>query len=280
MQKRVQLIGEIKTTGRFVFVTFGISWLIWLPAILFVSEEYKLFFLLPGSFGPFIAAIVFVRKYEGKERFRNWFKDLFRFRIPLFWYIFPAILLPLAMALLHHGLYLLLGGSSGFTLDQPWHLYFLNLIATSLIGGGNEEPGWRGYLTPKLLVRFSPIITCIGVGIIWTLWHLPLYFLESWSGNDQPVYLFVLYAVPLSLILTWLYYQSGGSIIPVILLHSSTNIVFEYFTMQKVIMISPGFDFNVLKVIVYWLIALVLIMRKKGKIGANVFHQINKTDEA
>lgn len=59
-----------------------------------------------------------------------------------------------------------------------------------------------------------------------------LTYLISWPGwgvNDQPFVWLLIYCIPLSVILTWLYYRSGGSIIPVMLLHAGTNVVFRYF---------------------------------------------------
>ncbi|MBE0673582.1 MAG: CPBP family intramembrane metalloprotease, partial [Bacteroidales bacterium] len=132
-------------------------------------------------------------------------------------------------------------------------------MLTALIGGGNEELGWRGYLTPQLMKKFNPLISCVMVGVIWVFWHLPLYFLDSWSGGDQPIILFLLYAIPLSVILTWLYYWSKQSIIPVMLLHSATNIIFEYFPRLDIVIKSLSFDFNVLKAAAYLIVALLII---------------------
>jgi len=50
---------------------------------------------------------------------------------------------------------------------------------------------------------------------IWALWHSPIYLLEGWGGNDQPFILLFVYCIPLSMILTWLYYKSRKNIIPV-----------------------------------------------------------------
>lgn len=258
---------KVKIAAVHVLLTFAISWLIWLPVIFFVPERYSLPFLLLGSFGPFIAAITVKWKTEGKGEMKKWLRESFTFKNRIFWLFFAGFIFPLIIGALHHSLYLLWGGKSGFTWDQRWSVFIINLILTSLVGGGNEEPGWRGYLTPLLMNRFKPVITCIMVGIIWVCWHLPLYFLKSWSGGDQPIFLFILYAIPLSMILTWLYYKSKLSIIPAMLLHSATNIVFGYFPRPDVIIQSLSFDFNVLKAISYWIIAIILLIITKGNLG-------------
>src|SRR4030043_480150 len=68
---------------------------------------------------------------------------------------------------------------------KEWLIYFVYLISTTLLTGGNEEPGWRGYVTPVLMERFHPVIVCTIVGTGWAVWHLPMYFLVGWGGNDQ-----------------------------------------------------------------------------------------------
>ena len=253
---------------HFIIISFSLSWLIWLPAIFFVPDKYSLPFLLLGSFGPFIAAIILKKKYERTGGLKSWLRISFNFRINAGRYLLAIIILPLAIAGIHHLIYLIMGGKSGFTWDQRWAVYTANLILTALIGGGNEEPGWRGYLTPRLMENFNPLISCALVGIVWVIWHLPLYFLDSWSGGDQPILLFLLYAIPLSVILTWLYNWSKQSIIPVMLLHSATNIIFEYFPRLDIVIRSLSFDFNVLKAVTYWIVALLIIILTKGKLGS------------
>ena len=260
-------VKNIKKILRFILLSFSFSWIIWLSAILLLPEKYNLPFLLLGSFGPFVSAMIVIKKFDGKDRLKNWLKISFSLRGIVFWLIFGGIVFPFVIAALHHIIYLVLGGGSGFNWNQRWLIFIPNLIATALIGGGNEEPGWRGYLTPQLLKYFKPITACTIVGVVWVAWHLPLYVLKSWSGGDQPLYLFVLYAIPLSIILTWLYYKSKMSIIPVMLLHSGTNIVFEYFPRLDIVIQSMSFDFNILKVISYWIIAVILLISTKGTLG-------------
>jgi len=65
---------------------------------------------------------------------------------------------------------------------------------------------------------FYFILTFLISWPVWALWHLPLYLLGNWGGNDQPFIWLVIYCIPLSMILTWFYYKSRKSIIPVMLL--------------------------------------------------------------
>ena len=250
----------------FFALALGISWAIWVPMSLFVPKDSQTPLLLLGGFGPMLAALVVARIFTGSEGMRQWLRRTFRLRIGLLWYLVAVILLPLAVALLHHGLYLFAGGESGFALDQPWVGYFVTVIIGSLIFGGNEEPGWRGFATPMLVTRFHPILASLIVGLVWVVWHLPLYAAE-WAGQGQPLLWFFIYAPGLSVIMTWLFFKSKESVIPIMLLHQATNAVFQYFPRETAVLGSMDYDFSVFKAVAYWLVALVIIVATRGQLG-------------
>ena len=253
----------------FFALSLLVSWAIWIPTQLFLPESNQLPLLLLGGFGPFLAAIIVIGMSEGKTALMQWLRQTFRLRINLIWYLVGGIFLPFGIALLHHMLYLLAGGQSAFTFGQTWGIYLAGLLSTALVGGGNEEPGWRGFATPRLMTKFHPLVANLIVGVFWVIWHIPLYF-GSWSGKDQPLLWFFIYAVGLSIILTWLYFRSSQSVIPVMLLHAGTNIVFDFFPRTSVIFSSADLDFNVFKAIAYWLVALIIIVITKGKLVRNI----------
>jgi len=68
-------------------------------------------------------------------------------------------------------------------------------------------------------------------------------------------------------ILTWLYYSSRKSIIPVMLLHAGTNVVFRYFPMETKVLVNVADEFTVIKTICYFFFAIILIVITKGSIG-------------
>ena len=253
-----------------VFMFFALallaSWAIWIPTFLLVQQKNQLPLLLLGGFGPFLSAIAVIWAREGKTALKQWLRTTFKVRINLIWYLAGGLLLPFGIALLHHSVYLLSGGKSAFTLNQIWGIYIARLFSTALLGGGNEEPGWRGFATPRLVSEFHPIIASFVVGVFWVVWHIPLYF-GNWSGKDQPLLWFFIYAAGLSIIMTWLYYQSSRSIIPVMLLHSGTNVVFDYFPRTNTIFSSPDQDFNIFKSMAYWIVAIIIIVATRGHLG-------------
>ena len=254
------------TIWMFFVLALLVSWAIWIPAYMLVPENYRFPLLLIGGFGPFLSAIIVVWAKEGKTALKQWLRVTFRVRINFMWYLVGGLFLPIAVAILHHSVYLLAGGKSGFTFNQIWGVYVAKLFSTALLGGGNEEPGWRGFATPRLMTKFHPIIANFIVGVFWVIWHIPLYF-GNWSGKDQPLLWFSIYAIGLSIIMTWLYFQSSKSVIPVMLLHAGTNIVFDFFPRTNTIFTSPSVDFNVFKSVAYWIVAIIIIVLTKGQLG-------------
>jgi len=257
-----------KNCWWFYFIlTFIISWPVWILGNVLLPKDLINIPLIIGAFGPFLAAIIILRLTGGIVGLKDWLKTTFKFSVPVIWYLMGAILLPFLLAAIHHFIYLALGGESGIKFDLDWLTYFAYLISTTLLTGGNEEPGWRGYITPVLMNRFNIILVHVIVGTGWAFWHLPLYLFGDWGGNDQPFVWLVIYCIPLSMILTWLYYKSRKSIIPVMLLHAGTNVVFSYFPMETNIFDSVNDEFTVIKTIVYWLFAVFLLIVSKGTLG-------------
>lgn len=88
-----------------------------------------------------------------------------------------------------------------------------------------EEVGWRGYALPRLQERAGALMASLLLGFIWGCWHLPQWFLPATGQADKwPFAIFLLHTIAFSLLLTWLYNQSGGSLWPVILAHAAFNL--------------------------------------------------------
>ncbi|WP_420028571.1 CPBP family intramembrane glutamic endopeptidase [Halorussus lipolyticus] len=59
-------------------------------------------------------------------------------------------------------------------LPERVSLVFVSFVTIALIGGGNEEPGWRGFALPKLQERYAPVPATLILGVVWAFCHLPL----------------------------------------------------------------------------------------------------------
>ncbi len=100
--------------------------------------------------------------------------------------------------------------------------------ATALYGGPlGEEPGWRGFALPRLQAVLSPLLASVVVGIGWAAWHLPLQlrgaYDESMGFGFWGVVTRFASQVAVSVIFTWIFNRSGGSLLVVVILHTSLN---------------------------------------------------------
>ncbi|MEO1144395.1 MAG: CPBP family intramembrane glutamic endopeptidase [Cyanobacteria bacterium J06638_22] len=214
--------------SAYVFLTYAISWTVWLIGLLIPNTILASIVFYLGSFGPALAAIVMLRRRGASPL--AWFKALFRWRIPLQWYlfvlIFPGVLASVAM-----GLYTLVGYPIDPTLlPNRLATYIPLLMMAATIGGGNEEPGWRGFGLPILQEKFSPFKATLILGIVWALWHLPLLGSDPavQTGEVQGTQILAKVALLLLSITchafwyTWIVNRTG-SVLLCVLLHAGYN---------------------------------------------------------
>jgi len=261
----------------FFVLAYVLIWVVLLPILLLPQRAEQLdFLLLIAAYAPFLAAIITTLVYEGRTGLWNWLKSVFKWRIPFIWYLIGGVLINFLFVALHIGLYLLFGGHIVLAnSDTPWYGYlaifpFAVFLSFPFGSGLGEEAGWRGFALPKLLKRYSPFVASIILGSLWGLWHIPALLMSSWEGSSQGLLLFV-YVFPLTIIMTWVYCKSRGSTIPVMLMHTGGNIYGSMLTsslvMETVLVDSPGLDFTILKTIYYTVVAVVLLIATKGRLG-------------
>eukprot|EP01035_Chromulina_nebulosa_P061680 gene61680-84354_t len=146
----------------FFALAFAISWAFWGLAIFAGDTALGGVGFYGGGFGPLLAAIITTRLL-GRSPLA-WFKGLWRWSVaPKFWLF--AFGFPIALALAASALHGIPGGQ--VTLDglgERLLLWLPTFVTVTLIGGGNEEPGWRGFALPELQKTLSPMSATLGLG--------------------------------------------------------------------------------------------------------------------
>lgn len=99
----------------------------------------------------------------------------------------------------------------------------LGAMAFMFILGPMEEFGWRGVALPLLQRRFLPFWAGLILGLIWSTWHLPAFFLSGTPQSTWGVMPFFVGSVCLSVILTPLFNVSRGSILLAVIYHFQAN---------------------------------------------------------
>lgn len=209
----------------FFVLTYAVSWILWAPFILFperTQAEENVVSIL-GGFGPLIAAILVTAALEGRSGVRGLARRAAAWRQQPAGYLF-ALLLPIAAYLLAVALYSAVNGRPGLASEAPpLAAYPLVLLFATVLGGGLEEPGWRGFALPRLQERYSPLVSSLLLGVVWGVWHVPLSYAGSTVQGEVGLGWYLLNALGLSVIFTWLFNRTGGSVFLAILLHGSVN---------------------------------------------------------
>jgi membrane protease YdiL (CAAX protease family) len=155
--------------GTFVAVAYGFSWTLWLISYAGGGDVP----FLAGVFGPAVAAVFVMRRTGGS--LPEWARSCVRWRVAARWWAYAL------------GLPVLLFGAVSLTLQllgEPvdWSLalarapaYGATWLFVLALGGGLEEPGWRGFGLPHLLEGHTPVRATLILGLVWGVWHVPLY---------------------------------------------------------------------------------------------------------
>jgi len=245
----------------FFVLTFLISWSFMIPYANRLPQNRNLLQVVPAGFGPLLAAVIVIWISKGRTELCHWLGKIFKLRIPVILYLAGAFFLPFVIGGLQYGLYLILGGEPDFSLAKSWSDYPGELLGVALLLGGNEEPGWRGFALPALLERFHPLLATLVLGVIHSAWHLPM---MNPYGVTFGWYLFNV--IPLTVVCNWLYLKSRGSVIPVMLLHAGVNVIGNFIPTPLVVLGGLGTEIF-LRGLVYWAMAIVLVILTKGRLG-------------
>jgi uncharacterized protein len=228
----------------FVVLAYGISWTLWLPGLLgvggFVVQAV-------GAFGPPVAAALVTHWTGGSVG--EWFRSLWRWRVPVRFYVY-AVGLPVALFGSMNAVLAVLGepvhpGRLGNALVS----FLVTFVVVALVGGGQEEPGWRGFALDRFQARHSPLVATLLLGLVWGLWHLPLYGL----GFVGPMMFVVFY--------TWLYNRTG-SVLLCVLLHASFTPSLEH-----LILVDDNLTVDLVILTTMLAAAVALVVLTRGRLG-------------
>jgi membrane protease YdiL (CAAX protease family) len=250
----------------YLLLSFALSWAVWIPIALsgrdYQSSPYLLAGTLVGAFGPGLAAIMI--NYIGWDldqitEFRQRIYDFKRIRPS--WYLIILLIWPVT-----HGIAI---GITSLLGDPIPESEFLNQLLTKpntipllifvyFLQAGIEELGWRGYLQEQLGKVMSQSWSSILVGVIHTIWHLPLFWVVGTNqmkmGFGGDFLIFALFVISSSVLTAWCYYGNARSIMAAALLHTTGNLSFDIFAY------SPGTTKHLIFVLLTLLIAAIVLV--------------------
>jgi membrane protease YdiL (CAAX protease family) len=157
-------------------------------------------------------------------------------------------------------------GLASLVLPMPW----LSLIVYVLFHGPlGEEPGWRGFALPRLQRLHGPLLGSLILGPLWALWHLPMFWVPAWNFPPTllDIVLFVIAAIPLTIVMTWIFNNTKGSLLIAILVHWAFDISFAILNILFIAPIVSDYGSTVPVLIGLGAVALLVIALTRGRLG-------------
>ena len=184
-----------------------------------------------GALSSSLAAIVLVL-VEGRKgglrellgRFLIWRVGLQWWAIALFFAAIPSVA----------GLYLfdlLSGPSVDWSGQPPLYTVVPMFILYTIAAGIGEEFGWRGFLLPRLQTHHNALVSSLIIGVMWAIWHIPMYFIRGTfqhemqsQGGLLPAFLgYSLFVIVSSIWFTWIFNNTRGSVLLAAVMHGASN---------------------------------------------------------
>ena len=216
-----------RTTPRgsvlvYFLITYAVSWALWVPIALKLSANSAVaqFLVFIGAIAPSFVAVALTWRIEGQPGVRELLGRIGRTQVAARWYLFAIgyfAAVKLTVALIHRLAY---GEWPRFG-EALYVIPFVIAISTPFQAG--EELGWRGYALPRMAARIGLAPASVLLGMMWALWHLPLFFLRGADTFHQSFPTYLIQVTALSVAIAWLWARTGGSLLLPMLFHASIN---------------------------------------------------------
>jgi membrane protease YdiL (CAAX protease family) len=263
---------------HFALGTFLLSYSLWAVVILgeFLGgisptsavSFSTVFYILGGNVPPVVAYFTFKRA-DPSFTLKKYLKNAFDFKQKPLYYGLVVLLVAVYFIVPA-----LMGGLSveaspgletqGVSTHIPLYLTLLG-IPLFFFGGGSEELGWRGLLQPELEKRMPFVPATIVTGIIWTFWHLPLWFISATGQSEVNFGLFLIMVLGLTFALAAIR-RVSGSVLLCVLFHCAVN------SLSGTWPVKDELPIKVVTTCVYTVlsVAIVYLHEKKRKAASTV----------
>ena len=232
---------------HFFALALALSWIFWIPLTLIDEDPMRfpyLILMILGGLGPAMAEIILIfalGSQQQKRDYRHRVLDLRR--MGWRWLIVILLMFPIINAVATM-LSLATGGPQPTfetvtrLLSNPLTI-LPYLLFMFLFGPLPEELGWSGYALDGLQSNRSALTASIIIGMIWAVWHTPLFFMHGTFQSEQigfatsAFWWYILPTLPISVLDTWIYNNANRSTLSAVLLHFMVNLNGELFGLTQ-----------------------------------------------
>ena len=247
----------------FFALAYVFTWIFWVPAI-YVPESISPLLMLTGLIAPAVVSTVFVMVSGSDTLKRDLKNKIFGFYKVKWLNVLWAVIV-FALVIVCSILLSLLFGQSldqfSFTEDFSFTGVgiagaFITITVASII----EEVGWKGYCEDSIGNYMNWFWESMIFGALWSLWHLPLIFIQGTYQSGlmvNPLYVinFFVSGIPMGFVITWVYLASDRSILACMIFHFFVNF------MQEKIAMTP--ETKCVETVVITLVTVIIVIAKK-----------------
>jgi membrane protease YdiL (CAAX protease family) len=184
----------------------------------------RLVVLTLAAWGPIIAAFLVTALTEGKPGVRALWRRFWNRNMSIKWLLVTLLILP-ALQLITNLVIRLIDGQAYpvfFSYNPPWSIIPMFIMAF-VFNGVFEEFGWRGYVLPRFQVKWNALASSLILGVIWAAWHAGQWFTPGSHLYDRNFWLWGLGTILLSIMMTWIFNNTRGSVLAASLFHGVIN---------------------------------------------------------
>lgn len=260
----------------FFLMSYVFTWIVLIPYILSVwgilKGNFEFLYIIKPFVGPTLAAIIMTSITEGKEGLLRLRKRLGQRRAGWQWYLLILVGIPALMLL---GIIVQPGTLASFQGLTPrilvtYPIYFVIVFFGVALP---EEIGWRGFALPRMQPRYGPLWGTLLLGVLWSFWHL-IFFLTPGHGGGPGTnfaslltsfaYFFIV-VMAFSIIFTWVFNHTGGSVFIANLLHAAIDT--PQLVWIPLFLAVDETKLNLACLIAFVVPALLIVILTRGRLG-------------
>lgn len=217
----------VKENSLLLYFVLAFAWF-WGGIALDYTKLLHFWSLMLGALAPTISALAVIGISEGEDALRELVRCLWKWRVGWKWYGI-ALGLPIAEGLIAAGIASSLGIFKLARINLDMLRATLPAFWTVFLFAAIEELGWRGYALPRLLALYNAVVASLFLGTIHAVWHWPLVLLPHSYLSDVPLVPFTVSIAAEAIVLTWIFRNTGGSVLMAALFHGMINLSFPLF---------------------------------------------------
>ncbi|MCZ7534013.1 MAG: CPBP family intramembrane metalloprotease [Acidimicrobiia bacterium] len=221
-------IHPVRDLITFYVVVYALSWIVWGTAIL--QDRDALSFHIPGALAFWSLTIgvpLVALATGGVSALADLASRVVRWRVSVQWYLigiaFPIVLAMVSSALAAaFGSTIELGGTLSLGSAVGYFIFGIFLFTLT------EETAWRGYALPRLQHSMDALPASVIVGVLWGLWHLPLWFIADTDQTSWNFFAFVVLTIAESVLIGWFFNHTRGSVLLAGIFHAASDAALAY----------------------------------------------------